>query len=170
VTEAERQRVVELHGQGMSRAVIAREVGRAPSTVGHIAALAGLSFDRAKTRVAVEAKQIDNRQRRGEIVNGLYREAAKILARLGTDSYDATGTAPNGSVVVTTIRTVPAHDLRHLSSSLATLTGAAVRLEQVDADTGAEAGRTMISELQVALGLAYAAMVAEEEERSEGDG
>lgn len=132
VTDAERARVVELHGQGASRGAIARQLGRSPDTVGRIAAAAGLSWDRGRTAVAVAAKQMDNRARRAALISGMYDRALKVLERLAATQYDAVGTATNGETIVTRIGTIPAHDLKQLAGALTLLTNGASRLEAID--------------------------------------
>lgn len=52
ITDADRERVRELHVQGKTRNDIAREIGRAPSTVSKPARALGLPFDRSKTAAA----------------------------------------------------------------------------------------------------------------------
>lgn len=144
VTEAEERRVIELHGQGLSRAAIAREVGRAPSTVGRIASAAGIEFDRSKTKRATEAKRADNRSRRADLISGAYSEALKILRRMAADQYDAVGTDVHGVTVVTRIRAVPARDLRYLANAWAQLTNGAARLEALDDGSGLEEAKGII--------------------------
>ncbi|MGW1678517.1 helix-turn-helix domain-containing protein [Saccharopolyspora sp. NPDC002376] len=52
ITDADRERVRELHTQGKTRNHIASEIGRSPSTVSKIARELGLSFDRSHPRSA----------------------------------------------------------------------------------------------------------------------
>ncbi|MDF3313460.1 helix-turn-helix domain-containing protein [Rhodococcus sp. T2V] len=81
-------KVVELAGQGMSRAAIARQLDCAPSTVGRAARLAGVSFNREPTTKATEAAKIDARERRDLTVDALYRLSTKTMRKLN-DALDA---------------------------------------------------------------------------------
>ncbi|WP_221761289.1 helix-turn-helix domain-containing protein [Kibdelosporangium aridum] len=64
ITDADHDRVRELHAEGKTRNDIARAIGRSPSTVTGIARKLGLTFDRSATAAATHARQIDNRARR----------------------------------------------------------------------------------------------------------
>lgn len=67
LTDHDRQRVAELHAQGMSRNDIARQIKRSPSTVTKLARELGLAFDRAATRAATAAKVADAKARRADL-------------------------------------------------------------------------------------------------------
>jgi|GEM_PF-5238376 len=75
ITPKQRDRIVQLASQGMSRNAIARETGLSGTTVKKYANAAGYNFDRSKTKKATEAAAIDNAATREAIV-------AKILAKL----------------------------------------------------------------------------------------
>ncbi|MGA5198151.1 hypothetical protein [Streptomyces exfoliatus] len=72
VTQADEQKVRELHAQGLGRNAIARQIGRSPLTVAVIADRLQLSFDRTHTAVAAEARKGDAKARRAAIIEGLY--------------------------------------------------------------------------------------------------
>ena len=152
ITDAERDRVRALHGRGTARNEIAREIGRAPSTVTGIARALGLSFDRTTTAAATHARQVDNRARRTEIVGRLYGRAEHLLARLESDRYTFTATTING-IESKSLDHVPAPDEKALASALSTHLSAAGRLEAVDADQGAEGAKSMLGGLAIALGI-----------------
>ncbi|MFB9929182.1 helix-turn-helix domain-containing protein [Amycolatopsis halotolerans] len=153
ITDADRERVRELHAEGRTRNDIAREISRSPSTVTGIAQALGLSFDRSATAAATHARQVDNRARRTEIVGRLYGRAERILGRLEADRYTFTATTING-IESKVLDHVPAPDEKALASAMSTHLSAAAKLEQVDADTGAEGARSMLGGLAVALGIA----------------
>jgi hypothetical protein len=152
ITDADRDRVRELHAEGKTRNNIARAIGRSPSTVTGIARSLGLSFDRTATAAATHARQIDNRARRTEIVGRLYDRAEQILGRLEAKRYTFTATTVNG-IETKTLDHVPAPDEKALASAMSTHLGAAARLEQVDADKGSEGAKSMLGGLAVALGI-----------------
>jgi hypothetical protein len=167
VTGAERARVAELHAQGLTRAAIARELGRGAATVGRIAEAAGLSFDGSKTAAATARKQLDNRARRSVLVEQAYEGAMAVLSRLAAeDGYDATGTATTGKTVVTRVNVPPAHDVKALAGAFAQLTGSAARMEALDTDSGAEAAKSMLGNLGAALHLAAGQLGEAGDERS----
>lgn len=167
VTDAERARVVELHAAGLSRAAIARDLGRSPDTVGRIAADADLSFDRARTAAATTAKQADNRARRAALVEEAYKQALAVIARMAApDGYDATGTATNGVTVVTRVALPPAHDVKALAGAFSTLTASAARMEAVDVADDVDHARSLLGQLAVNLDVVVGAM--DRQERTDG--
>jgi hypothetical protein len=153
ITDADRERVRDLHAEGKTRNDIAREINRSPSTVTGIARALGLSFDRSATAAATHARQVDNRARRTDIVGRLYGRAERILGRLEAERYTFTATTING-IESKVLDHVPAPDEKALASAMSTHLGAAAKLEQVDADAGAEGARSMLGGLAVALGVA----------------
>lgn len=160
VTNADRDRVRELHAEGKSRNDIARVTGRSASTVTVIARELGLSFDRSKTAAATQARQIDNRARRTEITSRLYGRAEQVLARLESAGYKFTTTTVHG-IETKTLDHVPAPDEKALASALSTHLAAAARLEAIDAEKGSEGAKSMLTGLAVALGIATTTAVDE---------
>lgn len=64
VTATEQDRIRQMVARGMSCNAIARELGRGPATISRQARKLGLSFDRASTATATEARVIDLAARR----------------------------------------------------------------------------------------------------------
>jgi Helix-turn-helix domain len=83
VTDAERARIRELHGQGLNCSQIAAELGRGKATVTRHCQEMGLSFDRAKTEAATSAKVADNAARRAEISRRFLEKSAELLDQMG---------------------------------------------------------------------------------------
>jgi transposase-like protein len=82
LTPAERQRIIEAIKAGQPRNEIARETGRAPATVTLIAQEEGLSFDRADTKAATEARVTDIRARLAALADGLVADAERLRGQL----------------------------------------------------------------------------------------
>ena len=82
VTDAERQRIIELHAAGKSRNDIAAEIGRAPSVVSRTAAQLGLSFDRSATKAATAAKVADAKSRRAALLLNLLSDAERLREQI----------------------------------------------------------------------------------------
>jgi hypothetical protein len=82
VTQADYDRVRELHAQGLSRNAIGRQLGRSGKTVSEIAGKLGLTFDRTQTKVATEARKDDARARRAALALDLLDDAARLRRRL----------------------------------------------------------------------------------------
>lgn len=167
VTDAERARVAELHAAGLSRAAIARDLGRGTATVGRIGEALGLSWDRSRTAAATAAKQIDNKARRAALIEDAYEQARAVIARMAAaDGYDATGTATNGVTVVTRVALPPAHDVKALAGAFSTLTASAARMEAVDGADDVDHARSLLGQLAVNLDVVVGAM--DRQERTDG--
>jgi hypothetical protein len=82
VTEAEKARLRELHGTGLSCQQIGREMSRNPATISRHAAALGLSFDRSKVKAATEARVADVAARRAEVSAQFIEITAKMSARM----------------------------------------------------------------------------------------
>lgn len=82
VTEHDRAEVRRLHAEGCARNEIARRIGRSGRTVSRIAAELGLSFDRALTVAATEAKKADAKALRAEEMMAALRDARRVREQL----------------------------------------------------------------------------------------
>jgi hypothetical protein len=82
LTDEDRDRIAELHAQGLSRNAIAEQLGRSAGVVSKICKQLGLSFDRSATKAAVEAAVVDAKAKRAQLANDLLDDAAKIRAQL----------------------------------------------------------------------------------------
>jgi hypothetical protein len=138
VTDEERASVAELHAQGMSRAAIARELGRGPATIGRIADQLGLTWDRSATVAATAAKVADLAARRAQLAGLLLDDAFRLRERLW-EAYEikqAVATA-DGGVVTKTIRydLPPAGETRNLMTSAAVAVDKHLALVRADQDT-----------------------------------
>lgn len=161
VTDAERDRVAELHAQGQSRAQIARELGRSPNTIGRIATALGLSWDRTRTEQATRARQADLAGRRAELAALLLDDAFRIRGRFFTVYVEKRAVGSAEGVEVVTIRhdEPPAAELRNLVTSVAVVVDKHLALVKHDtADQGAAGARSMLGDLGRALGAAAAAL------------
>lgn len=83
MTEAELQRLRELHAKGKSRNDIAKALGRSGSTISKTAARLGLSFERGpEVQAATKAKVADAKARRAQLQLDLLAKAAELLDRI----------------------------------------------------------------------------------------
>lgn len=84
LTDDDRERIRQLHAEGLSRNAIAEQLGRSAGVVSKICKQLGLSFDRSATKAAVEAAVIDAKAKRTQLANDLLDDAAKIREQLWT--------------------------------------------------------------------------------------
>ena len=152
VTDADRRRVAELHAQGLSRAAIGREIGRAASTVGTIADDLGLAWDREQTKAAAKALREDNRARRARISAGLLDDAEWLRERMRAESEQVLST-PKGPATVR-LALPPARDTRDFMTAATSALKAHADLERIDSGNGADQAKSMLGQLGEALQLA----------------
>ncbi|MCB5168010.1 helix-turn-helix domain-containing protein [Streptomyces bambusae] len=160
VTDAERQRIRDLHAQGLGRNAIAREIGRGTRTISLICADLGLPFDRTATAVATEARMIDTRARRAALIERYYAQAEKILARLERDEHHITEVSI-GKVVKYTAPDLPTQDVRNLVQASGAAAAQAAKLEALNTDNGVADAKSMLGQLAAGLTAAYQAMDTE---------
>lgn len=150
ITAEQRQRIIDLHGQGKSRNAIAREAGVGAGTVTKICNENGLTFDRSATINATHAKVADNKARRAAIIGRLYQRTEKILDRLEAPLYVYT-VATKDSVERVEDLAPPAGDERNLATSIAVYLDKATKLEDYDR-TGDESGAAVDQWLAFMMG------------------
>lgn len=152
ISDAERDRIIELARQGMARNDIARETGRAAATVTKIAHNAGLSFDRSMTEKAVKARQIDLAERRTEL-RDLYLIKAKQLLDQIDEPHLAFNIGGKDNTYTEHMLDKPTTgDIRNLMQSASIATTAEIRIGQAEND-GDGAARSLILGLANAFGL-----------------
>lgn len=155
VNDDDRRRVAELHAAGMSCAAIAARIGRARSTVSKIAAAAGLAFDRAQTKTATAARVADAKARRAQLAALLVEDAHRLRAQLWEP---CTLVKIGGKDNVATEHPLPRplfDDQLRIVQATSLAAERHARLVELDADTGIDDGKAMLSELMGALGKAW---------------
>ncbi|MFJ9126987.1 hypothetical protein ACIRJS_23130 [Streptomyces sp. NPDC102340] len=153
VTDADCDGVRRLHGQGLSRNAIARQIGRSASTVTKIAKAEGLRFDGGArmTGAATEARRQDLAAVRTEAQHRLYARALANLVRVEAGHYVRVELLPTGQTVDVVSDDPPAHDERHHAQAIASYLATAQRLAEVDAGRDADGVRSALTELGVGI-------------------
>jgi transposase-like protein len=138
-TAAQRAEALALYETDGPSAVTAR-FGIPKTTVASWAKNAGVRTVRNETtRAAVEAKVVDGKLRRQNIVHRLYGQAEKILDDLEGEVFRTLIKAAGGADVEDTLTFVPPNDRKTLVQTAASAMNSAVNLEKVDADNGQSA-------------------------------
>jgi hypothetical protein len=156
VTDKDRQAVRRLAAQGLSRNAIARELKRSSRTISVIAAELDppVTFDRTMTAVATQARVIDARARRAALIQRAYARTEKIFDRLEADEttgYKFTATTVNG-IETETLDHVPGPEERSLAAAAGQYLTQAAKLEAMDAGSGHEEDKGILSGIAKALG------------------
>jgi hypothetical protein len=154
ITDAEKDRIFALHGDGLSCAQIAKEIGRGKTTVANHAAKMGLNFDRHLVMEATQARIVDARARRAALVHRLLDEAEQLLDRL-QKPYTVWRISNDGDLHTGKLELPDARDQRDLMLGAATAIDKSLRLEQFDADPGINGAKSMLGALAAGLGQAY---------------
>lgn len=152
VTQADRDRVRELHAQGMSRNDIARDIGRSGSTVTKIAKQLGLSFERgAEVAAATEAMRADAKARRAELVLLLVEDAHKLREQLWKEctihNFGGRDNTHNSKVIDRPLF----GDQRAILMSVNNAVNTALKIEEFDAGTGLPQAVSLLE--RIATGL-----------------
>ena len=150
ITDNQRQRIIDLHAQGLSRNDIARQTGVSAGTVTNVCKANDLTFDRSATINATHAKVADNKARRAAIIGRLYARTEKILDRLEADVYVYTVTTKDSVEKVEDVAP-PAGDERNFATSIAVYLDKATKLEDYDR-TGDESGAAVDKWLAFMMG------------------
>jgi hypothetical protein len=147
LTPAERDRIRQLHGQGLSRNAIATEIGRGVATVSRVAKDLGLSFDRSATQAATQAKVADAKARRAQLMQDLLHDAHKLRSQMwqqceyidhgGKDFVEARWWQPEPT---------PADKLKLMQAARAALDGS-LRLDAHDGDGSIEQVGSLLGSL-----------------------
>ena len=126
----------ETHGP----TAVEKQLGIPKNTVAGWAKRSGTRTVRTETtRAAVEAKVVDGKLRRQNIVHRLYGQAEKTLDDLEGAEFRTILKAAGGADTEDTLTFVPPNDRKTLVQTASSAMTAAVNLEKVDADNGQSA-------------------------------
>ncbi|MEU8537141.1 helix-turn-helix domain-containing protein [Streptomyces parvulus] len=82
VTDEEKAEIVRLHGEGLGRNEIARQIGRAQRTISIVCAAEGLVFDVTMTEEATRHRIAQLADRRAMLAEALQDDAERLTAQL----------------------------------------------------------------------------------------
>lgn len=153
LTDEQRAHVLRLLATGMTRGQVAKATGVSATSVGRIAKANGHDFDRTRTANATQAKQVDNRARRADLVARLYGRADAVLTRLEEERYTYTVVVAGKGTEVVQDEHPPSADERNLGGAIGGYLAAAARLEAIDAEGTASPVKAMLTALGDALGV-----------------
>lgn len=138
LTDEQREAVLAAARTGATRNEVARRTGVSAASVTRICKTAGVTFDRTRTAVAVQARVLDMKQARTALAVGLLDDIAtgRQLLHSAEDS----------------------REFFDYARSVSVLANAHVRIVAVDHtdDNGAEEARSLLGNLMVALRVRHA--------------
>ncbi|MGW4467484.1 helix-turn-helix domain-containing protein [Micromonospora sp. NPDC004704] len=149
VTQADYDRVQELHREGVSRNGIATATGRSGRTVSRIAAELGLSFERSgATAAATEAKKADGAARRAQLQIDALAGALKLMGQMFEPALVYNFGGKENDYNSTTLEQPPFRDKQSIALAIQALAGTALKLAEYDKATGSEDEKGMLGELR----------------------
>lgn len=155
VTAEKRAQVIELHGQGMSRNGIAREVGISGAAVTKICKQEGLSFDREATMIAIRARQIDLAVEREEIKRMLLVRARESLEAMDAPTVVYSFGGRENTYAEHLLDAPPIRERQSLMTTAAIAVQRFAELDRVDQGmTGTREAGAMLERLRDSLTLA----------------
>lgn len=144
-------RLQELHGQGLGRNAIARELDVSVGTITTWARRLGLDFDRSATQVAVAARSVDLKERRQRLQEQLLDLAERTIVR-AQQPYLVSGFDNMGVFVAREVPEPPARETKDFTQAASAALASSLKLAQVDAgDAGREDARGLLRSLGEAM-------------------
>jgi hypothetical protein len=153
LTDPDRERILELHAQGVSRNGICRETGRASGTVSKVVAEAGLTFARGpQVEAATAARKADLESLRVREAYMCLLDAMRIREQMSEPSVVYSFGGKDNTYEERAVNEPPASDKRALASAASMLYDRSLKLCPPDAGSSDEqAGRDLITSLMAGL-------------------
>lgn len=129
-------------------------MGWAVGTITNHASRLGLDFDREATRAATDARQVDLRDQRQQAQQRLMDFFNHQLDR-AQNRYLVHGFSHTGESVVEWLQEPPARETKDLTTAATQALNAALKLAQVDAESGIDTAKGALGSLGAVLTALY---------------
>jgi hypothetical protein len=134
LTDAEKAKIRELHGQGLGRNAIAAQLGRSGQTISAAAAAMGLSFERGpQVAAATEAARTDAKARRAALALAFLEDAERLRKQLFEACLVHNFGGKDNTFNQVLIQQPPFRDQRDIVLAAKSAMEAALRLDDHDA-------------------------------------
>lgn len=133
-TDEESTRLTELHAAGKSLSFIAELMDRSKDTISRHSERLGLSFSRAETAKAAEAKHVDNKARRVALEERLLVEAQKIMDQMWSETLVFSFGGKDNTYEEHTLKQPTYSDQKTIAQTVATALNAANKLHEMNSD------------------------------------
>ncbi|TFI30156.1 helix-turn-helix domain-containing protein [Streptomyces sp. 4R-3d] len=168
VTQADRDRVAELHAEGKSRNDIADLMDRSGSTISGIARKLGLTFERGpEVASATAARQADLEERRQLLATRFIDIAEDSLDRIYQETTVYSFGGKNNDYNDHTFPEAPIAERVKLMTAAAIAVDKSLKLAPAESNAGLDAAKSMLGSLGAALSEYVR---AEDETADQGDG
>jgi hypothetical protein len=162
VTDHDRAEVARLHATGAGRNEIARTLKLAAATITKLAQQQGLSFDRAPTAQATEARKTEAAGRRAELELAYLAEARMLIEELRAPVLVYNFGGKDNSYEEQLHDEPDAASKLKLMQASGIAVDRALKLADTDASTGLPAAKSMLGALAAGLRVAQEQLVGTE--------
>lgn len=166
LSDAEIAKVRRLHSGGASAGAIAKELGRAPSTVTRLCGRLGLSLDRSQTAAAVAAHKVDFAARRTEQQQRYLAIVDELQQRATAEAKHAIPAGADGEVRRWKTDRPEPREVADLLRAATAATNAELRLADYRSKDNHQDAADIVLAFDVAVRKAY---VAEQQSDSDAD-
>lgn len=152
LTQAEKDTIIRLHGEGKSQRQIIKATGRSAGAVSQTVADAGLKFEGARPAALVEAHAINVKERQ-VAARDTKLEAERLVTAKFLEAMTGTGTwmtrvrTQGGGEQFEEVNFVPVDDIRQYASALAALASAFKGFAPLETEAATEAGKSVLDKL-----------------------
>lgn len=150
-TDTDNAQLLKLHAAGHSLHSIAKQMGRAKSTINRHAALAGLGWDRSQTAKATEAVITDARARRAVLEQRFLDEAEASLDRMWSGMEVGAFAGQDGEYKHAWIDEPSPSDRKAIMQTASTAAQAAARLAEQNAGREVDTAKSALTSLKRAM-------------------
>lgn len=150
-TDEESTRLTELHAAGKSLSFIAELMDRSKDTISRHSERLGLSFSRAETAKAAEAKHIDNKARRALLESRLLTEAEKVIEQLWTPAIVYSFGGQFNEYAEHELDKPTFSDQKAIMQTASTAITASNKLHEMNAGQNTDHAKSMLVQMQKAL-------------------
>lgn len=156
------QQLTDLHAQGLSLRECATRIGRSRSGVGDHAKALGLSWDRAQTKAATEARVADNRTTRSAIEAGLLADVQRLRAQLWAPCKAFNFGGKDNTYEERALEQPTFVDQLKIMQAATIAVDRSLKIAVHDSDSSHDDAKSMLTGLAAAMGLAFRAPSSEE--------
>ena len=152
LTQAEKDTIIRLHGEGKSQRQIKEATGRSAGSVSSVVAAAGLKFEGERPRALVEAAAIIVKERqvaardRKLLIDELM-DARALAVLTGQGKWVTRVKTQGGGERFEEVDFIPSDDARNLASSAAALSSAFKGYAPLETEAATEAGKSVLDKL-----------------------
>lgn len=153
LTDKDRQHILKLHQEGLSRNAIAKKTGRGLATITRTVHAAGRTFDRRTPLEATANAAADRKTRRNQLMDDLLTDAAKLRTQLWQPTKLVNFGGKDNTLAETTLDEPLFVDKKNIMSAVGMAVDRLIKLEALDAENGKTEVESMLIKLIGSVGI-----------------